>query len=115
MAITLENVAATTEPFKLDVGHHVLALTGEFNSAVVTLERRSPDAHPSDGDHLARPDGGLPISLWHRVAGPFDKPDGAEFTVAPNGVGPHRLRVDGGSTPAAIGVVIATPPTGEEN
>ena len=49
------------DPFALDVGNHIVAITGVFNGATLMIERRVPDVHA--GDSIKRPDGGPPIPL----------------------------------------------------
>jgi hypothetical protein len=140
--ITLENITATTEPFKLDVGRHIIVVaTGNFQGCAVSLEKRAADAHPADGDHLSRPGSGEPIPLWQPVIGPLTKTNEIEFTVAPNAVGDYRIAVykvgsrvrivPGSTVPAgasaettyealpagapapSINVIIGIPPAGE--
>jgi hypothetical protein len=107
--ITFVTLAASSEPFQLDVGDHAIAVSGVFNNARVTLERRSPNHHPSEGDQVVRP---LcpPISLWQTVAGPFGKAVSAEFKVAPISAGFYRVRIDASETPPSINAVISGPP-----
>jgi hypothetical protein len=91
--IEFENVAATTEPFVLPVGAYTLAITGVFNDALVTLERRVPT-------HDGR-------VIFDKVTPPFSKPGAVEFEVKPNSAGQFRLRVDASGKPPKLSLLIA--------
>lgn len=97
--ITFENLSATSEPFALDVGSHVLAITGDLAGATVILERNVP-VH--DGREV-----------YAHVLPPFAEPGAGEFYIGPAAVGSYRLAVAPGSALPSITAVISIPPAGE--
>lgn len=92
--LQLNDIAATTEPFRLDVGPHAIVLSGEFNGATATLHRRVPESHSGEF---------LPMT---EIA-PFTRPDVQQWHVQVNAIGWYRLHIEPGSKPPAICLIIS--------
>lgn len=91
--IQIDDIPATTEPFRLDVGPHVVVLSGTFEGAVATLHRqRRDDLNTFD-----------PVT---EIA-PFTKPDVQQWRVEVNAIGFYRLHVDPASKAPSLTLIVS--------
>lgn len=93
--IEIKNIAATTEPFELGVGHYCAYVSGDFRGASATIEYQVHDRH-----HNGQP-------IYQRAGSDtFTDASSDTFTVAPSTRGNYRLLVAPGHKPPTLRLLI---------
>jgi hypothetical protein len=94
--ISLAEIASTTEPFELDVGHYHVEVTGDFGGGGAAVLERRVEVH--DGRELYDFPQGLPVFSADIGEG--------DFEVRPNSCGLYRLKLTPSAKPANLALTI---------